>query len=257
MADLDRNAEVTEEELAGLADGSLDPARREVVQAAVDGSPRLQAIVAVQRSVIDAVAAATVKVHATHDLRERLAVQAQAPQRSIARRRLGWLGALAGVAAATLLVLVFFPSGAGGPSVAKAAAVAALAPNQPAPKAAQDKLLETAVDGVQFPDYLAKFGWRAIGSRVDTVAGRPLTTVTYEKDGRRVSYAIVSGSALDVPDGETVTVENTALRVLKSDGRSVVSWQRQGHTCVLVATGVDRATLTELAGWKGKGAIAF
>lgn len=256
MADLDHNAEVTDEELAGLADGSLDPARRAMVQAAVDASPRLQAVLAVQRSVVDAIGAATGNVHATHDLRERLASQA-APARARAKRRLGWLGALAGVAAATLLVLVFLPSGAGGPTVAKAADVAALPPNQPAPKAAQDKLLETAVDGVQFPDYVEKFGWRAVGTRVDKVAGRPLTTVTYEKDGRQVSYAIVSGDALDVPDGETVTVEETALRVLQSDGRSVVTWERQGHTCVLVGTDVDEATLTELAGWKGKGAIAF
>jgi hypothetical protein len=37
----------------------------------------------------------------------------------------------------------------------------------------------------------------------------------------------------------------------------VVTWRRQGHTCVLSGTGVDRDTLLELAAWKGQGAVSF
>jgi hypothetical protein len=45
--------------------------------------------------------------------------------------------------------------------------------------------------------------------------------------------------------------------VFSADGRLVATWERDGNTCVLSGEGVDEAKLAELAGWKGKGAVAF
>ena len=42
-----------------------------------------------------------------------------------------------------------------------------------------------------------------------------------------------------------------------SGGRTVVTWERNGHTCVLSSTDVPRDTLLDLAGWHGKGELPF
>ena len=45
---------------------------------------------------------------------------------------------------------------------------------------------------------------------------------------------------------------------MSRDGdRTVVTWLRDGHTCVLSGSGVPRRTMLELAAWKGDGAVAF
>lgn len=257
MADSPREHPVLEEELAALADGSLDPARTEAVLAAVASSPDLAAKLAAQERARGAVLAANAHVEAPMSLRERIA-QTSTAATARPRRRRGWLGALAGVAVVALLIVTLVPlGGVGGPTVARAAAAAARPPDAPAPGPGGDKLLALAVDGVSFPDYAGKFGWTAVGTRTDEVNGRTVTTVTYEKDGKRVAYAIVAGAALEVPEGQVITAEQTAVTALTADGRQVVTWQRQGHTCVMVASDVDAATLAELAGWKGKGAVTF
>jgi hypothetical protein len=47
------------------------------------------------------------------------------------------------------------------------------------------------------------------------------------------------------------------FRSFADDGRTVVTWQRRDHTCVLSATGVRSSELLTLADWRGKGAIPF
>lgn len=251
---------VREEELAALADGTLDAGRQAAVLAAVEASPELAAAYAGQVRAMDALRLANTHVEAPLALRERLASAQAAPARAPSRR-FGWMAGLASaVAAVVLLTFVLLPGGAGGPTVAEAAEAVARGPvaAAPGPDPQRDKLLALAVDGVAFPDYAEKFGWTAVGTRTDRVEGRTITTVVYEKDGRRVAYGIVDGDALDVPDDAgTATAEGTTLRVLTSGGRDVVTWERQDHTCVMVADGVPQDTLTELAGWKGKGAIDF
>jgi hypothetical protein len=37
----------------------------------------------------------------------------------------------------------------------------------------------------------------------------------------------------------------------------IVTWVRDGHTCVLSGVGAEAATLLDLAAWKGKGAVRF
>lgn len=251
---------IREEELAALADGSLDAARQAAVLAAVESSPELAAAHAAQVRAMDALRLANTHVEAPLALRERLASAQAAPARA-PRRRFGWMAGLASaVAVVVLLTFVVLPGGAGGPTVAEAAEVVGREPVSaaPGPDPQRDKLLALAVDGVAFPDYAEKFGWRAVGTRTDRVEGRDITTVVYEKDGRRVAYGIVDGDALDVPDdARAATAEGTTLRLIAVDGRDVVTWERQDHTCVMVAEGVPEETLTELAGWKGKGSVDF
>ena len=70
----------------------------------------------------------------------------------------------------------------------------------------------------------------------------------------------MEGDALSKPgDADKATREGTELRSLTSDGRTVVTWERNGQTCVLSAKkgDVSRDELLELAGWKAKGALDF
>jgi hypothetical protein len=158
------------------------------------------------------------------------------------------------------LAVVLLPSGAGGPTVAAAADLAARPADAPAPGAVPGRpaLLDLEVDGVAFPAWDAEFGWRADGSRRDDLDGRTARTVSYAKDGNAVAYTIVSGDALEAPEGaRPVRRDGVDLRVLERDGRTVVTWQRDGRTCVLSAEGVDEDTLLKLAVWKGAGAVTF
>ena len=38
-------------------------------------------------------------------------------------------------------------------------------------------------------------------------------------------------------------------RVLHTGGTTVVTWLRDGHTCILAARGVDASVLVDLATW--------
>jgi len=171
---------------------------------------------------------------------------------------------VAGVAAAAAVVLALIlvlPSGfSGAPSVADAAALAEKPPTQPAPGGVPGApaLLRTEVDDVPFPNYAAKFGWRPAGAREDDPSGREATTVHYQKGARTIQYTIVSGDALDPPsDARTTTRAGVEYRSFRHDGRTVVTWERDGHTCVLSAKAVRPAELLALADWRGKGSIPF
>src|SRR5919106_610800 len=76
--------------------------------------------------------------------------------------------------------------------------------------------------------------------------------------GRPIGYTILSGDPIDPPDeASTANREGVTLRGLSADGRVIVTWPRDGHTCVLSGTDVDAATLLDLAAWNGKGAVEF
>ncbi len=89
-----------------------------------------------------------------------------------------------------------------------------------------------------FPGYAAEHGWRPVGTRTDTVAGRRAVTVTYARDARRVGYTIVDGAPLAIPaDARRVRYEGVDVAVL-DDGQALsVAWTRSGRTCVLSARG--------------------
>jgi len=140
----------------------------------------------------------------------------------------------------------------GGPATAEVLAAAVqLDPGQP-------RLLKDQVDDVRFPNYEGKFGWEAKGVRTDEIGGRETKTVFYRREGRQIAYTIVEGEQLAWPPGADRTeVEGIPMRVFEGDGRTAVTWRRNGRTCVLSATNVPADQLLELAGWKGQGAVDF
>ena len=157
--------------------------------------------------------------------------------------------------AAALAVVVVALSG--GATVAAAAAFASLPATGAAP-ATRGALLDAGQDRVAFPAWGEALGWRATGIHRGEVDGRAATAVHYERDGRLLAYAIVSGDPLEAPgDARIVTAAGTRVALFDADGRRAATWVRQGRTCVLTGTGVPDATLAELAGWKGGGAVVF
>ena len=101
-----------------------------------------------------------------------------------------------------------------------------------------------------FPDWKAKFGWEAVGRRDDTLSGRTVTTVLYRNpDGARLGYAVVSGDELDAePPGRPVMRNGKTYHVARANGRTIVTWEQQGHTCVIAAPAVVPSTnLVDLA----------
>ena len=67
-----------------------------------------------------------------------------------------------------------------------------------------------------------------------------------------------SGDALDPPgDARRTKRGGVEYRTFRHDGRTVVTWERGGHTCVLSSERARPAELIALADWRGKGAIPF
>ena len=239
-------------DLAALADGSLPPERRAAVEAWVASSPELQELLERQRAVVAATGAlADEPVPASLRARVRAG---ERPRRSRHVPRLAFAGAFA--VAVAVLALVF-TGGPGGPTVAEAAQLAERAPSGPAPTSqAGGTQLALDVDGVVFPDLLESYGWRAVGVRRDTVDGRDATTVFYEKGGERIAYVIVAGDGLPVPSGEPTNRNGVRLHALPVDDLVAVTWQRLGHTCILVGS-VSRDELFTLASWRGDGTLRY
>jgi hypothetical protein len=241
-----RDADRLEAELTLLVDEQLEPARAAELEARADLAPRIELV----RAGRDQLRVAAASVEAPFELRRRLEVLPARPR----PRRWRPLAALAGVGAAAAVALVLVTAG-GAPTVGGVldstggSPAAAVAP-------ASEPLLPVAVEGVRFPNYEEKFGWRATGRRDDEIDGRDVTTVFYERSGERVRYSIVAGDALAEPDGQDIEAEGTRLR--RIGARNAVTWRRLDHTCVMDgSSGVTLRTVAELAAWKAKGAVAF
>jgi hypothetical protein len=172
--------------------------------------------------------------------------------------RLGGAMALAAGIAAVLLLLS--SSGAGSPplTMPEASALTLRAATMAAPgeSSANHEQLATAVDGVAFPYWGGRFGWRSSGQRVDRVGGRAVTTVFYTRaGGRRIGYAIVAGTPPPHVSGGTIAWRGgTAYKLMRENGAPVVTWVRDGRMCVVSGRGVDSATLLKLASWDERGA---
>jgi hypothetical protein len=248
-------------DLAALADGSLDEARRAAVQARVDADPELRALLDEQQRAVGLVQSAVAQTRAPLSLRERVEADRRRLAPRARRRRRGLLGALAvGVAALALALVLTLPGGTpGSPTVVQAAGLAELPPTTPGPKRSDGSaLLNTAVDGVAYPYWGDSFAWETSGARRDRLDGRRAATVFYDKNGKRIGYTIVSGKPLPVPTGARTTVVNgVTLRTFVHDGRTVVTWLRAGHTCVLAGRNVPADALLRLAAWKGGGGVPF
>jgi hypothetical protein len=252
--------ERTQRQLVQLADGTLDARSREALETRVAASPLLSA--ALQRQRAGLAALSGLELAAPAGLRARVEAERRSPPPPVRAKRFAFAGALAGAAAAVALVVALvLPGGsAGGPDVVEAARLAEL----PATTASvpvdpeNPKLLAESVDGVPFPSLAGEFGFDEAGSRADELEGRDTKTVFYEGQGSRIGYTILAGDAIDPPEGAQRTVQNDVeLSAFTEDGREVVTWLRDGRTCVLSGEGVSRETLLTLASWKGDGAVPF
>jgi anti-sigma factor RsiW len=227
----------SERDLAALADGSLSPARREGVERAVAASPELEAAVHDQRLALAAVRdAATPSAPAA--LRARL--ERTRPSARPARRARA-LAIAGGAATAAALVITLGGSPGGPPTVTGAALLSTRAAVAPVPARARGTTLA-------FPDWSGRSGWKAIGARHDTLAGRQVTTAFYRRGRAVVAYSIVAGApaALGSP-ARASTYRGRAFSSFTAQGRRVVTWVRGGHTCVISGARTDTAVLRRLA----------
>jgi anti-sigma factor RsiW len=248
-------------DLARLVDGTLPAEHRAEVDARVAASPQLARMVELQAAAVDALqgtadTGAPARLRATVDRR-------RGAGRAAVRRPIGsrLLGAMAAAAAAAIVLATVLPAAlSGGLSVSEAAALAQKPPTQAAPGRVPGtpQLIRAQVAHVPFPNYAAKFGWKPVGARHDDTSGRSTTTVYYEKGARTIGYTIVSGDALHPPSSAGSTTRgDVEYRTFRAGGRAVVTWERDGHTCVLSGRSVRPAELVTLADWRGKGAIPF
>jgi hypothetical protein len=165
------------------------------------------------------------------------------------------------VAAAALLVIVLAsPNGTpGGPTVVQAADLAARPATEGAPPVdpARPGLLKRSVQGVEYPSWQDEFPWRASGAREDTLEGRHVVTVFYANPkGAKLAYSIVTGKPLPEPSGRSFQSGDEHYVVLKHGARTVVTWRRGGHTCVIAApASVPTTKLVALASWSGEASV--
>jgi anti-sigma factor RsiW len=248
--------DATRQDLAALADGSLEPDARAALLRRIEASPELTDALLDQHEALIAIRATEDEAPspALHAMVSAMAAEAETRARTRERRRrprffarprsLAFGASAAALAAAAAVLLT---AGASGPSVAEAAQVALAPPRSPAPAVKPDeKTLDAAVDGVAYPYWGDSAGWRAVGSRTDAVGGRAIRAVVYQDaSGHRIGYAIAAGSPLSGADGKRVG----AFTVAGKDGATIVTWLRGGHTCILAAKGVDARVLLELAAW--------
>jgi hypothetical protein len=238
-------------ELSALADGSLDPSRRQTVEAWIACSPELLDLYERERAAVDALHHAAAE---RAPARLRLHVQGQRVTRGRGSRVPGY-GAVAGaIAAAAIAVVLVLPGGTpGSPSLSQAAGLALRGPlaPAPAPDSADPRVkLADRFQRVYFPNWATTLGWRAVGMRRDRLDGRTTTTVFYQRQGELVAYTIVGAPALSPPSGPVTRLNGFELRVFRLAGRTVVTWRRAGHTCVLSAARVPLRVLEQLAGWR-------
>lgn len=240
-------------DLSALADGSLDPRRREEVESKIAASADLTALYERERRVVELVRAASSEIQAPAALRAR--IEASRPSRPVrARRRMMYGGSLAGALAAVALALaLILPGGTpGAPSVSQAAGLAMLGASQgaPMPEQGSPNRLEATIEGLYFPNWATRMRWHAVGQRTDHINGRNAVTVYYGAGNRQVAYTIVGAPELKAPAGSVTKESGVEYRSFEQNGRTVITWRRAGHTCVLSATGVPVSELERLASWE-------
>jgi hypothetical protein len=206
------------------------------------------------------IAAAVAETSAPVGLRERIERDRERARPATRRRRLGLAGSFAAVAAAAVAAIVISLGGTAEPGVLATVQLAGKGPVLPAPThdAAHPARLRAQIDGLPFPDWNAKFEWRASGARRDKIDGRDATTVYYVgATGARLAYTIVGGPAIEPPGGaRTVRLRGTAYRVMNRGSQRIVVWERAGHTCVMSApAAVPEQRLLDLAAWDAGGAL--
>ena len=268
MRHRDRHSRALERDLARLADGTIEPGRREQVERSVAASDELQARLREQLMAVAATRTlASERAPATLRMRRRWLARAVGPHAS--GRRASWrsrkrspaLGlGMAGVLVAAVSVLVALGGSQAGLTVANAATLAVRPATARVAEPPDDgtTLPHVRAAGLPFPYWEDRFGWVATGVRRDDVDGRVLTTVFYGRHGRDIAYTIVPGTSLRAGH-DARTLRHGALRLVTftTGHRLVVMWLRRGHTCVLSGAGVPLGSLVKLAAWRGHGTLPY
>ena len=263
MSDLPRHIE---SDLAALADGSLAPGRRESVLEQVRRSPDLQAALDEQQQAVRLIGGVDVQAPAALRAQVQAMIPSRRRRRAFAAPRLGLAVAVA-TALAVAAVAIGLSGGGGhtarragsGLTVQQAAALTLSPATLPAPAESRSRRTQLAVsvDGVAFPYWKERFGWRSSGARRDRLAGRSVTTVFYtDSSGRRIGYAIVSGRAPSTRGGTVMWRTGVPYRLLSNAGANAVAWPRGGRLCVVSGRGIDTRTLLRLAGWSDAPPVA-
>jgi anti-sigma factor RsiW len=238
-------------DLSALADGSLDPSRRQTVEQWIAGSPHLRILYERERAAVEMLhSAATERAPA----RLRMYVGSQRASRATRERWKPGYGALAAaLAAAALALALLLPGGTpGSPSVSQAARLALRGPSGPAPAVDPGDpgtKLAQRIQGLYFPNWSPTLGWQPVGVRSDRLGGRPAVTVYYRRGAMSVAYTIIGTPALARPSVPLTHLGGFALQRLSLRGRTVVTWRRAGRTCVISASGVSTRVLEQLADW--------
>jgi hypothetical protein len=249
-----RYPRATERDLARLADGSIQPGRREPVERFVAASGELQSRLREQRRAVDAVRAHAGE-RAPLVLRLRRRALESAPG---GRSRLFGL-VLTGALGALVWSVAALGSGQAALTVADAATLAARPAAAIVPEPPDDSAMlpRLRAAGLPFPYWEDRFGWKATGVRDDDVDGRTLTTVFYHSRGRRIAYTIVPGTRLPAaPGADTIKRGGIVLHASPDNRRMIVTWLRRGHTCVLSGN-VPLDTLLRLAVWRSHDALPY
>jgi anti-sigma factor RsiW len=231
-------------DLSALADGSLAPERSAEVQALVDSTPELRAYFDRERQLVERLHAARAADRAPLALRERIeGDRTRAPGR--ARR---WPRALPGaagaLAVAALVLALALGSGGASPTIAGTAKLAARGPSTVAPVVdpGDPSKLTTRVGSLAFP--ARQLGMHAVGVRTDRLAGRRVVTVYYAGQAGSIAYSIVATPALSEPD--SYWAHGASYHLFWLNGRRVVVWRKDGHTCVISSTNVPAHALATL-----------
>jgi hypothetical protein len=169
-------------------------------------------------------------------------------------------GATALATLGTILALALTGGSPATPTVAEAAAIANRAATAPSPARdpANPALTRASFAGVAYPYWKNKFGWRPAGQRTDTIDGRATRTVFYRHTHHRIGYTVIAGRPLKRPAGaERVVVDGIVMYRYRDGRNTVVTFERNGHTCVLAGYVHFASALPKLASWKGDGGIRF
>ncbi|MBV9803229.1 MAG: hypothetical protein JO130_08575 [Solirubrobacterales bacterium] len=225
-----------ERDLTRLADGTLDASRREPLERLLTASPDLRADLREQRRAVAALRAAGRFEQAPVAVRVHHRALAGRARRRGPTRTVGLVGATA----ALLWAVVSLSGGQAALTVAQAATIAVrpVTASVAEPRDGQTALPGVRAAGLTFPYWGDRFGWRATGMRTDRLDGRPLTTVFYRRGAASIAYTIVAGPALPA-----------RLTTWTDGGRTIVTWTRRGHTCVLSGRGIPARELQRLAAW--------
>jgi hypothetical protein len=102
--------------------------------------------------------------------------------------------------------------------------------------------------GITYADWGGRFRWFKVGGRTDVVEGRRTSTVFYRHTHHRIGYTVFAGRPIAPPDdADVLRAQGLELHRFKLGTQDVVTWVRNGRTCVLSGNVHNPLTLVKLA----------